>query len=156
MWSLKHQQFPYSFARTAIHINKNSLHVAWLSRGRCRAGVMASRLITEIGICCFVGWIVAEGVTGSIRVVSLSLKLSSVTNRLSFPEQKVCTSAECRREGMKDRRQSAAVWQNSLGWDELCFGFYLTQWEHVLNLNRQHTIATRLTSMRIKKKKNLG
>lgn len=30
--------------------------------------------------------------------MSFSLKLSSVTNRLSFSEQKVCTSAKSRRE----------------------------------------------------------
>lgn len=36
----------------------------------------------------------AEGEMGGGRVVSLSLKLSSVTNRLSFSEQKICTSAE--------------------------------------------------------------
>lgn len=33
--------------------------------------------------------------------VSLSLKLSSGTNRLFFSEQKLYTSAESRREGMK-------------------------------------------------------
>lgn len=41
------------------------------------------------------------GESGSGRVASLSLKLSSVTNRLSFAERKVSTSAKSRREGMK-------------------------------------------------------
>lgn len=70
----------------------------------------------EIEICCFVGWIVAEG-AGRRPVVSLSLKLFSVTNRLSFSEQKVCASAGSRREGMKSVQTPVCwCWQNSLGW----------------------------------------
>lgn len=37
--------------------------------------------------------------------MSFSLKLSGVTNRLSFSEQKVCTSAKSRRE-----RERRGVW----------------------------------------------